>query len=213
MSLTLGKLLLLARQDEPQVGDISGTCVLCSRPTEQGQPIKKVVSNNFMGWPSFFSGNCFCPACAYLFSDQTFRKKSWVASVSGGFRIFRNDEAQEILFNPPQAPFFIHIAKRGQKQTWLSCLNRIASNPNRYWFSHESYDIPILFERERAREYAKWVDEALEFGLTKTELISGQFKPKSWEKAYKQGRADMLRRLGALKGDPLWEVIVDVARK
>ncbi len=213
MSLTLGKLLLLARQDEPQAGDISGTCVLCSRPTEQGQPIKKVVSNNFMGWASFLSGNCFCPECAYLFSDQTFRKKSWAASVSGGFRIFRNDEAQEILFNPPQAPFFIHIAKRGQKQTWLSCLHRIASNPNRYWFSHESYDIPILFERERAREYAKWADEALEFGLTKTELVSGQFKMKSWQKAYEQGRESMLRQLGSFKGDPLWEVIVDVARK
>jgi len=213
MSLTLGKLLLLARQDEPQVGDISGTCVLCSRPTEQGQPIKKVVSNNFMGWASFLSGNCFCPECAYLFSDQTFRKKSWVASPTGGFVAFKNDQAQEALFNPPEPPFFVYIAKMGHKQAWLSCLHRVGHNPNRYWFAHEAYDVPILFERQQATEYAQLVAEALEFGLNKTELRTGQFKMKSWEKAYQQGRADMLRRLGALKGDPLWEVIVDVARK
>ncbi|MCD6154552.1 MAG: hypothetical protein J7J22_02065 [Candidatus Verstraetearchaeota archaeon] len=210
--MNLGELLAVAKKATPPEGNVSGVCVVCCKETNKGFPLKKCISGNFTGWSYLYSGNCMCPECAFLFSDQTFRKRSWVASLSG-FRTFKNDEALEILFSPPEPPFFIHIAKLGQRQTWLSCLNRIASDSHRYFLSHEKYDIPILFERAKAEEFAKDVKRALELGITKSELLTGEFKPKTWKKILQHGKRNFLKELAQRKGDPLWEVIVDVGRK
>lgn len=207
--MTLGELLLEARGSERPKGSIAGTCVMCSCDTDEG--LKVPVSDNFTGWNRFFAGNCMCPECAVLFSDQTYRKKSWVAAP-GFFATFKNDEAKDILFNPPGPPFFIHIAKQGQRQSWLACLHRVAHNPNRYWFSHESYDVPVLFEREKAGHYVELAVRALDLGVTKTELRTGEFKPKTWKEAYEHGYQDFLRELAKLKSDLLWEVMLDVSR-
>jgi len=210
--LNLGELLLTATKKSVVEGETAGVCVVCCRETERGLPVKKCVSGNFTGWSYLYAGNCMCPECAFLFSDQTFRKRSWIASPAG-FRTFKNDEASDVLFDPPEPPFFIHIAKQGQRQTWLTCLNRIACNPNRYFFSHEKYDVPILFKRDKAEAYTSKVARALELGIRKTELLAGEFKPKTWQKAFQQGHQDFLRELAKYKGDPLWEVIVDVTRR
>ena len=143
--MNLSKLLLIATNGDIKKGDIAGTCVVCGTETKSGIPLKKMVSDNFTGWNCLFSGNCMCPECAFIFSDQTFRRRSWLASENG-FKTFKNDEACSILFSPAAPPFFIHIAKLGQKQTWLRCLHNVANSTNKYWFSHEGYDIPILFE-------------------------------------------------------------------
>jgi len=203
---------LAATKATPPSGQISGICVVCNRETRNGISLKDCVSNNFTGWNRFFSGNCMCPECAFLFSDQTFRKKSWVACIHN-FSTFKNSEAQTILLKPPEPPFFIHIAKRGQRQTWLTCLHRVAFNRNRFFFSHEDYDVPILFERDKAQHYFDKAATALELGITKNELIAGEFKPKTWQKAYQRGYLDFLRELREHRGEVLWEVIVDVSRK
>lgn len=210
--MNLSELLLTATKEKEPVGEINGTCVICCQETEQGVSIKQCVSGNFMGWSYLFAGNCMCPKCAFLFSDQTFRRKSWVASPKG-FWTFKNDEAANVLFNPPEPPFFIHLAKLGQRQTWLACLHRVAHNRNRYFFSHEKYDVPILFERSKAELYADKVLKALELSISKTELLAGEFKSKTWKKAFQSGHQDFLRELAKFKNDPLWEVIVDVGRR
>lgn len=210
--MNLSKLLLIATNGDIKKGDIAGTCVVCGTETKSGIPLKKMVSDNFTGWNCLFSGNCMCPECAFIFSDQTFRRRSWLASENG-FKTFKNDEACSILFSPAAPPFFIHIAKIGQKQTWLRCMNSVANNPNQYWFSHENYDIPILFEKNKAQLYLNMALAALDMKITKTELRTGEFKPKTWTMAYEKGCQDFLRDLSKFKRDPLWEVIVDVARR
>lgn len=215
--MRLNKLLFSAikqqqYEEQYEEGNIKGICVVCSGETYKGLPLNKCISSNFSGWGYFFAGNCMCPECAFLFSDQTFRRKSWVASLTG-FRIFKNDEATNILFSPPEPPFFIHIAKIGQKQTWLSCIHRVACNRNRYFFSHEKYDVPVLFERDKAQLYLDKAVHALNLGITKTELSTGEFKPKTWAKAFQKNFADFLKEVSRFKNNPLWEVIVDVARK
>lgn len=210
--MNLSKLLLIATNGDIKKGDIAGTCVVCGAETKSGISLKKMVSGNFTGWNCLFSGNCMCPECAFIFSDHTFRRRSWLASENG-FKTFKNDEACSILFSPPAPPFFIHIAKIGQKQTWLCCMNSVANNPNQYWFSHENYDIPILFEKNKAQLYLNMALAALDMKITKTELRTGEFKPKTWTMAYEKGCQDFLRDLGKFKRDPLWEVIVDVARR
>lgn len=210
--MTLGELLRAAMKAVPETGNIHGTCVICGANTDIGLSVKNVVSDNFTGWSRLVSGHCFCPDCAYLFSDSTFRKKSWVASAEDGFRTFKNDEAISILFNPPKPPFFIYIAKTGQRQSWLACLHRVAGSRERFFFGHESYDVPILFEWERAADMHSQVVTALQLGITKTELLSGNFRPKTWRIAYESGAASWLKQLSRYKGEILWEVIVDVTR-
>lgn len=185
--------------------------MICTRETDGGIRLKDIVSGNFTGWSEFLAGECICPECAYIFNDAQFRRRSWVASADG-FKTFKNDEARDILFNPPEPPFFISIAKRGQKQSWLSCLRRVAHNRNRYFFSHESYDIPIFFNKTEAEKMIKEVVEALEKGITKTELLTMQFKPATWKKAFEGGYAGFLKEITIHKGKTLWEVMVDVAR-
>ena len=210
--MTLGKLLLNATQGSIKQGNVQGVCMICNRETEVGLKIKEVVSGNFTGWSMLQSGDCVCPECAIIFSDQTFRKKSWVVSEKSGFKVFKNDEAAEIMFNPPEPPFFIHIAKQGQKQTWLYCLHRVATSNKRYFFSHEAYNVPIFFEREKAENYLQKAKYALQLGVTKRELIAGEYKMTTWRRAYEQGYNDFLKELSGYKKDLLWEVMVDVAR-
>jgi len=210
--LRLGELLLIATKQPVPTGNTPGICVVCCNETEKGIPVKKCVSENFSGWNMFYAGDCMCPECAFLFSDQTFRRKSWVASDIE-FRTFKNDEACNILFSPPEPPFFIHIAKQGQRQTWLSCLHRVAYNRTWYFFSHEGYDVPILFERGKAEIFLNQAKKALELGITKGEIVTGTFKMKTWKKAYQQGWQGFLKELEKNKGSILWEVIVDVARR
>lgn len=210
--MNLSQLLCAANGGVVQKGSIGGICVMCNEETEYGLPMKKVVSSNFTGWNKLFAGDCICPACAYIFSDQTFRKKSWVA-WQNGFKTFKNDEAEEILFNPPEPPFFIYIAKRGQKQSWLTCLYRVAHSRETYFFAHEEYDVPIMFNRTQAGKMVAEVRRALEeYKLNKTELRTGQFKMAAWKKAYQGGYCDWLKRLQQYAGNPLWGVMVDVVR-
>jgi len=210
--MNLNKLLILATKANVEKGNIAGTCVVCGAETENGLPLKKVVSDNFTGWNCFFAGNCVCPECTFIFSDQTFRRKSWVASASD-FRTFKNDEACPLLFSPPDPPFFIHISKLGQKQPWLRCLHNVSTNRNKYWFSHEGYDVPIFFERSKASAYLDMVLDGLDLGITKTELRTCELKEKTWRVAYEKGCQNLLRSIRNLKNDLLWEVIVDVARR
>jgi len=210
--MTLGELLRAAMKAVPETGNIHGTCVICGANTDIGLSVKNVVSDNFTGWSRLVSGHCFCPDCAYLFSDSTFRKKSWVASAEDGFRTFKNDEAMSILFDPPKPPFFVYIAKAGQRQSWLACLHRVAGSRDKYFFGHESYDVPVLFERERAEKMRSDALLGLERGITKTELLSGHFRPKTWMSAYESGWSDWLRSVERYHGEILWEVMVDVAR-
>lgn len=209
-ALTLGELLLKATRRAPPAGDVKGTCVMCSKETSSGLPIQKVVSSNFNGWSYMFAGDCFCPECAFLFSDQTFRRKSWVASVEGGFQVLDREGRLECLFEPPDPPFFIYFSTRGQRQSWLSCLHYVAMNKERYVFAHEDYDIPILFRRDLAEIYARDAAEALALKIGRSEIVSCEFKPASWKKALQAGKSEWLRDLGERKGNPLWEVIARV---
>jgi len=209
--MNLCELLVRANKFQPQNGGITGICVLCGKETNYGFKAKDVVSNNFSGWGYMYSGNCFCPVCAYLFSDQVFRHKSWVASEKE-FQTFKNDEALKVLLNPPEPPFFIYIAKIGQKQSWLSCLHKVAQSRKNYFIAHEKYDVAIPIQRSEAAKFAKNAQLALDYGITKAELLSGEFHPKTYRLALEGGHESFLNELKGYRKNLTWEVIVDVSR-
>lgn len=213
--MTLGELLAKARGEQPERGTIAGECMVCGQHTDCGFRGKETVSDNFSGWNRFFAGDCVCPECRYLFRDQTFRKKSWVASTVGGFRTFSGAEDREArlqaILEPPEPPFFIYVARAGQRQSWLCCLHRIATSRDCFFIAHEDYDVPVLVDRKTATEYANLVRRAVELKITKTELKSGQFNLGTWKRALKGQYEDLLRAIAGYKGNILWEVMVHVA--
>lgn len=213
--MTLGELLALARKEKPETGTVAGECMVCGQHTDYGFRGKDTVSDNFSGWNRFLAGDCVCPECRYLFHDQTFRKKSWVASVSEGFRTFSGADDREArlqtILNPPEPPFFVYVARAGQRQSWLCCLHRVATSRDRYFLAHEDYDVPVLVNRKIAAEYAELVRRAVDLKITKTELRSGHFGPSTWKRALEGGYDRLLKAIGERRGDILWEVMVHVA--
>lgn len=213
--MTLGELLRIARGDDAISGNVVGDCMLCGRTTKCGLRARDVVSDNFSGWNRLFAGDCFCPDCAYLFSDQVFRKKSWVASPAG-FHVLSRDGKDgpailAALLEPPEPPFFVYVARVGHRQGWLSCLHRVAASRDRYDFACEDYDVPVRFERAKALNYLDGIRAARELGATKAELRTACFRAHTWRKAIEAGKADLLRSLARRAGDMLWEVLVYVS--
>jgi len=191
-------------------GDVTGYCIICGNYTAKGLKIKKVLSNSFTAWSTLTHGECICEECASIFADGRFRRKSFVVSEDN-LEFFKNDSAIKILFDPPQPPFFIHIAKAGKKYTFLSLMNNVATNRKSYYFSYEKMDVPVYFKYEKAKEYLFYISEAIKRKVTKTELLQG-FKIKTWERAIKEGFEDLLNQIRKFQKNPLWEVLVDVFR-
>ncbi len=209
-TLTLPQLVVAARRATPETGTVAGTCVLCQRPMTDGLRLKNVLSGNFTGWSRLYAGEGMCPACAYLFSDQTFRKRSWVASLTGGFRELGPDEVRSVLLDPPEPPWFAYARRQGHRQTWLTCLHRVNYSKQRYWLCHEDLEAPVLVAWAQVHEMCALVDEALARGVTKTELLTGQARTATWRKALEQGGEALLREVARLAGTTAWEVIVRV---
>ena len=210
--MTLGQLLSTVRNKVPEGQGISGICAICQRETDNGIALKKLVSANFTSWNQLFVGDIACPYCAELLADNIYRKKSWWVSVEDGFATFKNDEALNVLFSPPKPPFYIYIAKRGQRQVWLSALYKINFSKDVYYFSHENYIVPLMFDKHSAKAFLELVRRAREYKITKTELITGELKSKTIERLLKANLQSLVQEIKRNVKNPLWEVIVDVYR-
>ncbi|NUU96744.1 hypothetical protein [Marinitoga sp. 1138] len=202
--------ILLNKHVEKLHGEREGVCVLCGNKG-RGFSINKVVSGNFTAWEFLNAGTIFCETCASSYKEQKLRRKSWIANQNE-IIYFKNDDAEHYLFNPLEPPFFIHIAKKGQKQTWLSLFNVPAYNKNAYMFSYENFNYGIYFEKNKAKKYLDLIKFLLKKKVVKSELYQGIFKSKTWEKALKESYEEKLFEAKEYSQNPLWMVMVDVAR-
>lgn len=212
--MTLGELLALAQNADPPKGSAAGTCMVCGSEMTDGLRISDLVSDDFSNHNRLLAGNGVCPPCAYLFSDRFFRKRGWLASASGFTWFSAENKAERLnaILNPPEPPFFIYITRAGKKQSWMTCLHRVATSRERFWLSHEDYDIPIAVDRASAVEYEGLITEVMASPIkaTKTELYAGRFNPGTCKRAIEAGKRNLLTTLARHKGNPLWEVCVYV---
>lgn len=206
--MNLGTLLI--SHVENLKGKKEGVCVLCGNKGK-GFEINKVVSGNFTAWEFLNAGTIFCETCASVYKDQKLRRKSWIANENQ-IIFFKNDEAEKYLFNPLEPPFYLHIAKKGQKQTWIAMFNVPALNKDNYMFTYENFNYGIYFEKKKAKEFLNIIKFLLLKKVTKAELYQGNFKAKTWEKAIKEKYDDKLFLAKEHSQNPLWMVMVDVAR-
>ena len=186
-----------------------GVCVWCGREVDKVFDIK--VSDNFMGWSYFSFGDCMCRYCYAFFSKQSFRKKSWVATKSG-VKFIKRDEIMELLLQPPKPPWFLYITKTGQKQGWLHCIHRVNFSSFSFTVAFEPFDFPVQTNISEVHSLHGLLSFLREKKVTKTELLTGAFKMKTYERAIKEGYEEELKRAKKYAGKGIWEVMCHVIK-
>jgi hypothetical protein len=110
----------------------------------------------------------------------------------------------------PEPPFFLYVTQSHQKQGWIGDLNKVSMSKEHFYISTDFTESAIFTSKVEIDDLFKLYDEALEFGLSKTEMSTGVFKITSYQKAEKQGKMELLNRVQEKAHMPLWEVIVYV---
>lgn len=201
---TLSKLLCSSRGITPDKGTLTGSCILCGLETECGH--KAELKDTFTAYDLIQGGTCICPECWHVYNEQMYRKRAWVVTPST-FTEVKRDSAKELLLNPPEPPFVMYLTQTWKKQGWLNLINRVQESKSNYTIGLD-YDL-IEVNTEKLEEYCTLISEILEKKVTKTELSTGQFKAKSYEKlGYDM---ELIEKIKTLVGNPLWNLAIFVS--
>lgn len=201
---TLSKLLCSARNIEPDQGTLTGSCILCGRETAYGH--KAELKDTFTAYDLIQGGSCICPECWHVYNEQMYRKKAW-AVTHETFTEVKRDGAKELLLNPPDPPFVIYLTQTWKKQGWLNLINRVQESKTDYTIGLD-YDL-IEVNTEKLKEYCDIITDILEKKITKTELSTGNFKAKSYEKLGYD--IELIEKIKTLAGNPLWDLAIFVS--
>ena len=201
---TLSKLLCSARNIETEKGDLSGQCVFCGLDTIEGHEAKLKVT--FTAYDLIQGGSCICPECWHVYNEQMYRKKAWVVTPSE-FTEVKRDAAKELLLNPPEPPFVIYLTQTWKKQGWLNLINRVQMSQTNYTIGLD-YDL-VEVNTQKLDGYCTLITDLLEKKITKTELGTGKFKAKSYEKLGYDMK--LIEQIKTLAGNPLWNLAIFVS--
>jgi len=179
----------------PADGNLRGTCVLCGRETYKGHPVR--FSANFTAWSLLGAGNCICERCYTLLNDQSYRRKSWVATADGIKFLTRKDVLPTLL-EPPEPPFSIYITKTGKKQGFLQLMNRVSTSRETYYVAFE--DSLIFVDGKKIEEMVNVAKEARKLKFTKSDLVNPSVK--RWE------HVELCKQILRYNKNPVWEVVV-----
>lgn len=203
--MILSNLICNARGIEPSKGSIQGTCVFCGCESDNGHP-KKIISDNFTAWDRLAGGNVVCPECNHVYTEPTYRKKAWVVTEST-FTEVKRENAKELLLNPPEPPFVIYLTQSWKKQGFVNLINRVQESQTDYIIGLD-YEL-IEVNTKTLEKYCTLIAELLEKKIMKTELSTGNFKAKSYEKlGYDIG---LVEKIKILVGNPLWNLAIFVS--
>jgi len=187
-----------------ELGDVAGTCVFCGSGTTQGHH-KKIISDNFTAGNRLCDGDVVCPECKHVYNDRLY-KNAWVAACSW-FKELKRVDTKDTLLNPPEPPFGIYITQTWKTQGWINIIDRVQESRTNYIIGFD-YDI-INVDTQKLGEYCNLVTELLEKKIMKTELQTGQFKAKSYEKlGYDM---ELIEKIKTLVGNPLWNLAIFVS--
>lgn len=201
---TLSKLLCSARYIDLEQGTLAGSCILCGLETSHGH--KAELKDTFTAYDLIQGGSCICPECWHVYNEQMYRKKAWVVTPST-FTEVKRDGAKELLLNPPEPPFVIYLTQTWKKQGWLNLINRVNMSKTDYTIGLD-YDL-IEVNTQKLEEYCTLISEILEKKIMKTELQTGHFKSKSYEKlGYDM---ELIEKIKILVGNPLWNLAIFVS--
>ena len=204
--ITLSQMICQARKINPTQGNIQGTCVYCGLHTDHGH--KFVPTGQFSTYQLILGGSCICPECNEMKLSQDYRRSMWTVNPEE-FKPFKQIESKYNLQNPPKPPFCMYLTQTWKKQGWPCLVNRVNTDKN-YFIVGYDYEL-VLVEANKRDKYLDFAQELIDKGLTKTEILTGDLKAKSYEKIdFDLNTIEILKELSR---DPLWDLCCYVTRK
>jgi len=200
----LSQLICNARGIVPNLGNLSGRCIFCGVYTETGYPAK--LKTNFTGYSYLQAGEVICPFCYELYNNEQYRKNMWFVTEHE-FKFFKRAEAKQILLNDLEVPFAIYLTKTWKKQGWIRLMDKLNYSSDTFFVGFD-YDV-VLVERKKLNEYFSLLSELLAKKIPKSELATGELKPKSLEKIDMD--MDLLAHIRFLSSDKLWSLCLYIS--
>ena len=187
----------------PKPGDQKGFCCVCGKETDVGY--KFSLSENFTGFSYLKFGNLLCPYCYTFMKNQNFRKRCWLVTEKE-IVFLKKSECLPHILNPPEIPFAFYITKSFKKQGFLSGLQYVNFNWDRYYILTDFADI-VFVELEIAKEMDSLIKFLREKKVSKNQLITGDYGMFSYKKAINGGWEDKIEKSKKYAREPLWEVL------
>jgi len=193
---------------EPVLGNKRGYCCICGEKTNKGHDVP--FSNNFTGYSFLTHGDCVCPYCFTFFKNQNFRKKCWIATEKEVL-FLKRQECEKYLLFPPDPPFAIYITQSHQRQGWLSGLQFVSFEKERFYILTDFVDV-VFANLEWIKKIHFLIEKLRERKVGKEQLRAGEFSMYIYKKAIQQGWDDLLEEAKKYAKQPLWEVMLYVAK-
>ena len=169
--MTFSKLLTRVQGIETEKGDLDGTCCICHSHTTEGH--KKKFGSNFTCADYVSTGDVICPDCKHLVDNSNTYRRTMFLLTEDEFRTFKKGEAQEVVYNLPDKPFYLYLTKTWQKIGWIR-MNEAYNTGNRGVLTFlVDYDL-IRCTLEDLKALCTSLEELRDLKIPKTSLEAGR---------------------------------------
>lgn len=200
---TLSELICEHKEIKIEYGDLTGTCCLCGKQTQQG--FKKKFGANFTAGPEVSQGDVICEYCSPLIKlSNELRRSMWLVTQSE-FKKFKKAEAKDIILNLPDEPFYLYLTNTWQKVGWIKMINRLNQDKNSLICCCVDYDTYFV-DLEVIKELFKLIEVLRELKIPKQELESGELSMHHYRKL--DNPRETARKLKNYAQNPVWRLCV-----
>lgn len=237
--LTLSELITKAQGINLPPGDIPGKCMFCGKECDGFEPVisDSFTNANICSGGSVICPACHYVNKAEIpgakqSAGKLYRANMWYATESGvGVIRFPKRELKEgetgprdlsdvfrlpertprsILVDPPEPSFAIYLTESYKKSGWqamLRCNGGVSHSRDRFFVGFDYSN--VLVDHGIFMSRLDFIDDLRSKGVTKPELKSGNLKMWSIEKL--DCDMNIINRIKAFSGDPLWYLAVHVS--
>jgi hypothetical protein len=198
---------LIAHHLGARPGPDAGVCYVCGRAAVAGH--RRPPSDLFTAWASCRAGDVLCAACLTCIADRRVRQRSWLVTADAFRPLTPNDKGWlwGALLSPPAPPYAFYTTRGGQKQGWLTLVDRVSRDATPV-VGTDWTERPVVLDRAAREAIAPLLLSLRANEVSKRELLSGAPHVKTWTRAMDEGWEATLRKGMRWAGDPRWEVMV-----
>lgn len=205
--MSFSEMYCKATQQEPEQGELTGTCSMCGKHTNTG--FKKKFSGNFTSAEYISTGEVLCPECKIVSNNSNNLRRTMFILTENEFITFKKKEAKEQVFNLPNKPFYIYLTKTWQKIGWIM-MNQVPNTGNTGVINFLiDYNI-VRCTLNELKEYCDFIHELRQLKIPKIVLETGQLEMHHYKKIvaeYTREKArNIQKKLYGLAGDPVYDL-------